>query len=139
LARREHSRAELCQKLQAKGFATETIAEVVDELAQQDWQSDARFAEAFIRQRIRDGYGPVRIAYELRQRGIDAADMNAAVADLAGSWDALLAQVYSKKYPGDLQLARHEWAKHVRFLQQRGFSYESIRELGKSLKLKFET
>jgi regulatory protein len=138
LARREHSRAELCQKLQAKGFDKQAVDEAITVLAQEDWQSDTRFAEAFIRQRLRDGYGPVRISQELRQRGIDHTDMDAAVADLAGSWDELLAQVYAKKYPEDSRMPRNEWAKRVRFLQQRGFSFDLIRSLASRLNIKFD-
>jgi regulatory protein len=136
LARREHSRAELRQKLQAKGFDAQVVDDVVTVLAQQSWQNDARFADAFIRQRIRDGYGPVRIGHELRQRGIDNADMDAAVKETAESWDELLEQVYLKKYPTDTRMTRNEWAKRVRFLQQRGFSYDLIRSLANRLNIK---
>lgn len=138
MARREHSCAELCQKLQAKGFAAQAVAEVVAALAHEGWQSDARFAETFIRQRIRDGYGPVRISYELRQRGIEEADMDAAVVELAGGWDALLEQVYAKKYSAEGRITRNEWAKRVRFLQQRGFTYELIRSLASRLNIEFD-
>jgi regulatory protein len=137
LTRREHSRAELCQKLQAKGFEAQAVTEVIDDLARQGWQSDARFTEAFIRQRIRDGYGPLRIAYELRQRGINsAAIMDAIIEDLAGGWDELMARIYAEKYPEGRQITRNEWARRVRFLQQRGFSYEMVRALFKRLDLK---
>jgi regulatory protein len=112
------------------------VDEVVAVLAQEGWQSDTRFAEAFIRQRIREGSGPVRIGHELQQRGIDNADMDAAVKEIAEGWNELLEQVYRKKYSGDTQMARSEWAKRVRFLQQRGFSYDLIRSLASRLNIK---
>lgn len=139
LARREHSRAELCQKLQAKGFDKSAVDEVVTVLAQEGLQSDERFTESFIRQRLRDGHGPMRISQELRQRGVDDADMDAAVAEFAGSWDELLEQVYAKKYSEDARMTRNEWAKRVRFLQQRGFSYELVRALERRLKINFDS
>lgn len=138
LARREHSRVELCQKLQAKGFDKSAVDEVVTVLAHEGLQSDERFTESFIRQRLRDGYGPLRISHELHQCGINDADMDAAVAELAESWDELLLQVYAKKYSEGVHLTRAEWAKRVRFLQQRGFSYELIRSLERRLKIKFD-
>lgn len=138
LARREHSRAELGQKLQAKGFDKQAVDEVVAVLAQEGWQSDARFAETFIRQRLRDGYGPSRIEQELRQRGIGDVDMDAVLREIAGSWDDLLEQIYRQKYSEDPRMTRNEWAKRVRFLQQRGFSYELIRALASRLNIKFD-
>ena len=36
------------------------------------WQSDRRFAVSFTRERAMRGYGPVRIRYELRERGVVA-------------------------------------------------------------------
>lgn len=139
LARREHSRAELCQKLQAKGFDKSAVDEVVTELAQEGLQSDARFTESFIRQRLRDGYGPLRISQELRQRGIEEADMGAAVIEFAESWDELLQQVYARKYSEGAHMTRAEWAKRARFLLQRGFSYELVRALERRLKIKFDS
>ncbi|MGR8934341.1 MAG: regulatory protein RecX [Gammaproteobacteria bacterium] len=138
LARREHSRAELGHKLQAKGFAKHAVDAVIAVLAQEGWQSDTRFTEAFVRQRLRDGYGPLRIRQELLQRGIDAPDMDAAVAEFATGWEELLERLYRKKFPADKLLARNEWAKRVRFLQQRGFPYEHIRSLASRINIQLK-
>ena len=61
LSMREHSRLELCNKLKVKSFAQDEIQEVLDGLVNEGWQSDQRFAESFIRQRIHKGYGPILI------------------------------------------------------------------------------
>lgn len=131
LARREHSQHELRQKLLAKGISEALIEPVLMRLQQEDWQSDARFAESFTRQRISKGYGPARIAYELRQRGV------ANVADLLKDdnidWDALLEQAYCRKYSASSVLSRKEWAKRSRFLQQRGFDSDMIKRLFRRL------
>ncbi len=102
LARREHSQKELLNKLLLKGFDKDDILAVIDELAQQGWQSDSRYAESYTRHRIQKGYGPVLIAYELRQNGIDAVNLEDIVQKAAGSWMELLEQVYTKKYGHDL-------------------------------------
>lgn len=133
LAMREHSQKELVDKIQAKGFAKPDILPVLAELAEQGWQSDARYAESYARFRIRKGFGPLAIAYELQQHGIKGVDLDAIMGDLADSWLALLVQVYAKKYrPGSAgaeRLSRNEWAKRGRFLLQRGFSGESVATL----------
>lgn len=131
LTGREHSRKELLQKLAVKGFAKERIDPILDELAEESWQSDARYAESYARSRILKGYGPAFIAYELRQNGIDPGnipsfDLEALAESVAGGWQALLRQVYGKKYGDSLIPNRNEWAKRNRFLQQRGFTSAMI-------------
>jgi len=73
LARREHSCAELSRKLQQRGVDGATAAGVVEELAGEGLISDRRYAEVFVRQRIRRLYGPLRIRADLQTRGVAAA------------------------------------------------------------------
>lgn len=138
LAGHEHSRKELLQKLSVKGFAKERIEPVLDELAETGWQSDTRYAESYARSRILKGYGPTYIAYELRQNGIDLGnipsfDLEALAESVAGGWQALSQQVYSKKYGNSPIPNRNEWAKRSRFLQQRGFTHAMIADLLKNI------
>ncbi|HIL93525.1 MAG TPA: regulatory protein RecX, partial [Cycloclasticus sp.] len=72
LARREHSQRELRQKLKAKGFDEDDIDLLLEELSEKNWQSDERFAESYSRSRLLKGFGPVRIQYELKERGVNA-------------------------------------------------------------------
>lgn len=136
LARREHSQKELLNKLLVKGLAKDDILAVIDELAQQGWQSDSRYAESYTRHHIQKGYGPIFIAYELRKNGIDAVNFEEIMQKMANSWMELLEQVYIKKYGHDLLLDRNEWAKRSRFLMQRGFSSTMISALFDHLNIK---
>ena len=136
LTRREYSQQELLIKLVIKGFEQLDSQSVIDDLVNEGWQSDDRFAEAYARYRIKKGYGPIKISYELRQRGIEAFDLEWVVLDLAESWFELLEQVYDKKYAGNNAISFKEWPKRIRFLQQRGFSGDMIKQLFKHLNLK---
>ena len=138
LARREHSQKELLNKLLVKGLDKDDILAVIDELAQQGWQSDSRYAESYTRHRIQKGYGPIFIAYELRKNGIDAVNFEDIMQKMADSWMELLEQVYIKKYGHDLLLDRNEWAKRSRFLMQRGFSGTMISALFDHLNIKLQ-
>lgn len=137
LARREHSQQELLNKLVLRGFDKDDVLPVIDELAQQGWQDNLRYAESYARFRIQKGYGPIRVGHELRQNGITAFDLESIVQEEAGSWMALLEQVYSKKYPHDIVLDRNEWAKRSRFLLHRGFSGAMISTLFDELNIRF--
>ncbi|PPK76100.1 regulatory protein [Methylobacter tundripaludum] len=137
LARREHSRQELLAKLALRGFDRDDALPVIDELAEHGWQDDLRYAESYARFRIQKGYGPIRVSYELKQNGIAAFDLEGIVQEEAGSWMALLEQVYSKKYSHDTVLERNEWAKRSRFLLHRGFSGAMISALFDELSIRF--
>ncbi|MDD4915988.1 MAG: regulatory protein RecX [Methylococcales bacterium] len=136
LARREHSRRELLDKLALRGYRKEEAEPVLDEIADRNWQNDARYAEAFVRLRIERGCGPLRIRYELQQRGIAAVDIDALSEEIAADWQTLLAAVYRRKYASDKRISRSEWLKRCRFLQQRGFSAAMIAALPRQLHIR---
>ncbi|MGZ4998616.1 MAG: regulatory protein RecX, partial [Methylobacter sp.] len=86
LARREHSKKELLNKLALRGFSRDDAQPVIDELAEQGWQDDLRYAENYARFRIQKGYGPIRVKQELKQNGIAAFDLESIVREEAGNW-----------------------------------------------------
>lgn len=135
LARREHSHRELLDKLALRGFTRQEVEVVIQQLAEQNWQNDLRFAESYVRQRIAKGYGPLRIAYELQQRGIAKLDLDAQAED-QGGWQQLALDVYLRKFDEVSTLTQTEWLKRSRFLQQRGFAMEVIQQVFVALKIK---
>ncbi|MDP1525511.1 MAG: recombination regulator RecX [Rhodocyclaceae bacterium] len=125
LARREHTRAELVRKLASHG-TEEEIDTVLNELARSGLQSDARFAESYLRSQA-GRLGGARLRQTLRQKGVCAELVQTQVADLPDEL-ARARAVWQKKFatvPADMK----EWAKQARFLQGRGFSSEIIRKL----------
>jgi regulatory protein len=136
LARREHSQKELLTKLIQKGFSPADIQLVIDDLAENNWQSDDRFAECYARYRLQKGFGAVAIRYELSQKGIDVAvnTLNDVLLTIADDWLDLLTHVYCKKYGDIVPISRHDWSKRSRFLLQRGFSSSQITQFAKKLR-----
>jgi len=132
LARREHTRAELAQKLAPHGTAEE-IASVLTELARAGLQSDARFAESYVKSQA-SRLGLARLRQTLRSRGV-AAELIETQLESAELPDemARAAAVWTKKFSAPAADAR-EWAKQARFLQGRGFSAETIGKLLKEIK-----
>ena len=122
LMRREHSKLELFQKLQAKGFYVDIINYSISKLAKHNYQSDERFAEDFILMRFNQGKGPVMIVSELKMRGINTFDLSAF------DWFELAKEVRQKKFGNQLSLDYKETAKQKRFLQSRGFNLDQINQ-----------
>ena len=127
LARREHSSAELCDKLTRAGVQAEVAVAVVEQLAVEGLQSDARFVEAFVHGRIGQGKGPVRIRTELAGRGIPAAVADEALAMSRQDWRALARAVRERRFGKGLPLQFTEKARQMRFLQYRGFESDQVR------------
>jgi regulatory protein len=136
LAMREHSQRELLDKLALRGYSRADVEPIIAEFAEQGWQDNQRFAECYARQRMIKGYGPVRIRYELQQRGIAELDIEQLAEDNVGGWLNSLLQIYENKFDQQPKLSRAEWLKRSRFLQQRGFSHDMIKQMCAELKIK---
>ena len=122
LMRREHSQLELLKKLQLKGFDDSIINSSISLLAEQNYQSDERFSEAFILMRYNQGKGPLKIAFELKGRGINKFNLTAF------DWSKLAKEVRIKKFGHDISLDFKDQAKQKRFLQSRGFGFDEINQ-----------
>lgn len=133
---REHSQRELLDKLALRGYSRADVEPIIAEFAEQGWQDNQRFAECYARQRMIKGYGPVRIRYELQQRGIAELDIEQLAEDNVGGWLNSLLQIYENKFDQQPKLSRAEWLKRSRFLQQRGFSHDMIKQMCAELKIK---
>lgn len=129
LALREHSKAELKRKLQLRGGDAATVDELVDRLATQGLQSDARFMESYIHSRVNQGFGPLRIAQELRNKGVAEVEIRASLPNDDDTWQAHLQAVWQKKYHGELPKNQKEKARQLRFLHSRGFAVGMIMKL----------
>lgn len=131
LARREHTRAELVRKLAPHG-TPEEIDTVLNELALTGLQSDARFAESYLRSQA-GRFGAGRLRHTLRTKGVSADLIATHLAGMELPDETARAQhVWQKKFASPPADAR-EWARQARFLQGRGFSAEMIRKLLKEV------
>ena len=89
-------------------------------------QNDARFAEAYIRNRVANGYGPVRISRELYERGVSRELVTQVLAALEMDWAEQVQAVRQKKFGRQAPADIKEQARQSRFLQHRGFTYQQI-------------
>lgn len=126
LSRREHSALEIRDKLHKRDFDEAEIEQAITELQQGGWLSDKRFAEAYVRMRQLKGFGPIRIAMELNERGVNESIVDACLHDSDESWQQTLLQQYRKKYKGKAVTDYNDKAKRIRFLQYRGFTLDAI-------------
>ena len=122
LARREHSRAELSRKLAPHAESAEALLFLLDELEKRKQLSDERYAEVRSSWMARK-YGAAKIRQDLKAKGV--ADEVAARLSTEGELERARA-ILARKYR-DVATTREEKARRIRFLQSRGFSFDTIR------------
>ena len=119
LVRREHSRDELARKLAPHAGSQEILEGTLNWLESTNKLSNQRFAEVRSHQLARK-YGAARIRQDLKAKGIDDYPVSAA-GELERA-RSILARKYREP-----ATSREEQARRARFLQSRGFSYDTIR------------
>ncbi len=124
LARREHSRHELARKLAAHAQDPAELESVLDALEAQGWLSERRVVEQVVHAR-RHRFGARRIAQELTQKGIGEESVAAALKTLEADEVESACAIWRRKFARQPRTAA-ERARQVRFLQGRGFSFDTI-------------
>ena len=102
LARREHGRAELRQKLWRRFSEVEPsdVDGVLDQLVDDGLLSEHRALSSFVRERIRRGHGPVKIRFDARHRGFDADAVELTMAAQEIDWIEAASDVLSRRFGG---------------------------------------
>jgi regulatory protein len=127
LARREHSRAELVRKLEQAGFDSSDTQTLLDEFEQKNWLSDQRFAESYVADH-RARAGSVKLAYDLRQRGVNDGIIEAVLSDNRESEIDRARAIWHKKF-GAAPADAREKSRQIRFMQSRGFAPSTINHI----------
>ena len=127
LARREHSRVELEQKLLAKGWDKSEVREALDDLTKLGYLSDARYACALTAQKA-GRYSRRGIAAELKAKGVGSLEIEGALAHARLDDEAVLTELWQRRF-GRAPADEREKARQVRFLQSRGFALSAILKL----------
>ena len=127
LARREYARAELEERLLAKGATRDAVRVVLDELATLGYLSNARYARALATQKA-GRYSRRSITHELKGKGVTAPEIDAALADTSIDDEAALRALWQRRF-GRPPADEREKARQVRFLQARGFALSAILKL----------
>lgn len=126
LARREHSQSELLRKLSQKGFCEKLIYDVVKNLQAQDYQSQSRFAQMWIKGRVARLYGLKKIRNELDQHDLQSEEISQALEIMDVDWFDICEKAFLKKFAGVKATDWQQIQKQKRYLWQRGFTEEQI-------------
>ena len=125
LARREHSRRELARKL---GPADPTaLTALLDELEARGWLSEQRLADELLHAAA-GRFGPRKVMQQLAQKGVNP-EVAAQAHGRAREHELESARAVWRKRFGKSPASLRERARQARFLAQRGFEPEVIRQV----------
>lgn len=129
LARREYSRRELETKFSPRVASVELLDQALDTLIEKGYQSDRRFAEMMVRQRVMQAYGPMKIRHDLASKGIESELLAEVLQSAEADWTELATQALLKRF-GALpkRLEPREKARVARHLAGRGFGFDEVRK-----------
>lgn len=125
LAIREHSKAELKRKLIDKGYSEDESEEALIRLISLGWQSDYRFAQSYIRSRLRKSpEGKNVLLSRLREKG---CDMDAAMSAVEEAWEeGGWREPLLKAFQRQMVKKGEEYA--TLYFRKKGFSFHEIEE-----------
>ncbi len=129
LANREFCEFEMRQRLARREFEDETIDWAISRLQQDGYLSELRYAEAYLRSRLKKGEAPWLAARRAEQKGAQSAAVQAALTELTECYDAGQAarELMLARDPAGLRFEDERvWQRQARFLRNKGFATDII-------------
>ena len=127
LSRRDYCRSEFIDKLTSKEFEKEEVEGAADWCCAQGFLNEARFAEGTAR-RLGAKYGSLRVAHTLRQKGVADEQIGAVILTLKENEHDRARALWNRKF-GSVAESAEEKSKQIRYLQSRGFSFSTIKQV----------
>lgn len=131
LARRDHARGELTQKLRQRHFPDILIQQVLDECEQAGYLDDERFAAEQGRILAKKAWGPRQIAHKLRARGVADHILSKIIDEITDELDlvALAKQRLLRRFGPPHSLDETQRQRAYRHLIYRGYSSHLVRRI----------
>ena len=123
-ARSEQAPGDIREKLVKWGLNASDVSVVMQQLSEQGYIDERRFTRAFVNDRFNfNGWGRIKIVYQLRQKGISSEiiDDAMAVIDEEAYRQRLLELLRAKWRNVKDREPRAAWAAMMRFAASRGF------------------
>lgn len=103
----------------------EAVEAVLERLVELGMQSDRRYAEAHVHAH-HGRHGRLRLAYDLKQAGLDSALIDEVLAQTLPDDERARAVAVWKRRFGAQRPEGKAWAKQARFLLSRGFDAPTV-------------
>lgn len=125
---REYCTGEIRSRLERRGLPSAQIEAVLQQLTRHRFVDDTRYAGAFVRTKLKAGWGKWKITHALRVKQIPTQLISKALTDNTDRDDYLSAAMKAaRSKAGRLDLSlRTDCARLYRFLASRGYESDVI-------------
>ncbi len=123
-ARSEQAPGDIREKQTKWGLSSQESSQILQQLIEQGFIDEARFAKAFVKDRFAfNGWGRIKIAYQLRLKGIagNIIDEAMTILDNEQYRERLIELLHAKWRNVKDREPRAAWAAMMRFAASRGF------------------
>lgn len=124
LTMREHCEVELRGKLLQRDCDEIAMDSAIEQLKTYGYLSESRYAEAFLRYRLKKGEALWFAAEKARQKGVDEQALQIAVEEAESGYNALQSclQLLNKRDPQQQwRYDQRVWQRQARYLRNKGF------------------
>lgn len=124
LTMREHCEVELRDKLLQRDCDEIAMDSAIEQLKTYGYLSESRYAEAFLRYRLKKGEALWFAAEKARQKGVDEQALQIAVEEAESGYNALQSclQLLNKRDPQQQwRYDQRVWQRQARYLRNKGF------------------
>ena len=129
LSQREFNTREMADRLANRDYDAEIVTEVIRQLKSDNYLSEQRYAESFLRSRIKRGEAPWLAAQKAKQKGAESSALQAALAEISEAYDdeQVCRELLDQRDPGGLRFDEERvWQRQARFLRNKGHNSATI-------------
>ena len=129
LSQREFNTREMADRLANRDYDAEIVTEVIRQLKSDNYLSEQRYAESFLRSRIKRGEAPWLAAQKAKQKGAESSALQAALAEISEAYDdeQVCRELLDQRDPGGLRFDDERvWQRQARFLRNKGHNSATI-------------
>lgn len=117
--------------LKGKGYIPKIIDYVLEKLAEYNYINDINYAKIYVRS-VKHKYGKIKIINELKLKGVSQKDIDLVMEEFESDTEDIMALAH--KYVKNKEITTELLSKMYRFLLSKGFEYEDVSAVVKSIK-----
>lgn len=125
------TRRQMRTYLNDKGYSKNIVDYVIDKLSEYNYINDINYATIYIKS-VKNKYGKLKIINNLRQKGISEKDIDEVMQEFESDTQSIL--TLAQKYMKNKEINQDNMAKLYRHLLSKGFGYDEVNSIVRSIK-----
>ncbi|MGQ9618609.1 MAG: regulatory protein RecX [Candidatus Aminicenantia bacterium] len=120
---------EIIQRLKREEFSKEEVNSTIEKLKTLGLVDDSKVAREYINAKVRKGWGPERIRFELTKRGVPEEIIESSLKEIFSEVDEREMIIKAMEKFLKTRKGKNIFARAKRFLFRKGFSHDKILDI----------